>query len=157
MPPLANQRHEAFARLISRGEAASTSYGNIYHVSDHVAETAGSRLMRNVRVAERVAELKGQAANRTLIDIEFLTNELLENARRARAAKQFAAVTSSLGLIAKLHGLVIDKQESMVLHRPAPLPTKLLELTEEEWVAQFSTGTGPRPALTGRAGGVRYE
>ncbi len=42
-------------------------------------------------------------------------------------------------------------------HRPAPLPTKVLELTEEEWTAQFSTGPGPRPALTEGAKRLKAE
>lgn len=113
-----------------------------------MADANGSRLLRNARVAERIAELKGKLCEKTLIDAEFLTKELLENVRLARAAKQFAAVTSSLGLIAKLHGLIVDKQESVIRHAPAPLPTAMLELSEDEWRAQFSRASGPMPALT---------
>lgn len=151
MGALQNARHESFCRLVSKGESASKAYSAIYHVRGRTAENSGSRLMGNDGVQKRIAELQGQAAKKTLIDIEFLTNELLENARLARQAKQFAAVTSSLGLIAKLHGLVVDRQESVVQHRPAPLPTHVVELSETEWIAQFGGGTGPLPALTDAA------
>ncbi|MBW9116620.1 Terminase small subunit [Rhizobium cauense] len=151
MPPLSNQRWEAFARAISRGESGAAAYRGTYHTTGNAAEVNGSKLLRNAKVAERIAELKGRLCEKTLIDVEFLTNELLENARLARQARQFAAVTSSLALVAKLHGLIVDKQESVISHRPAPLPTKLLELSESEWVAQFSRASGPMPALTERA------
>ncbi|MEK1855187.1 MAG: hypothetical protein AAAC48_25825 [Phyllobacterium sp.] len=39
---------------------------------------------------------------------------------------------------ARLLGLEAARQLE-IAHKPAPLPTKVLELTQEEWTAQFST------------------
>jgi len=147
MLPLLNQRHEAFARLISRGEAASRAYGAVYHVTGNVAETAGVRLLRNVQVAKRIAELKGQAAQRTEKTVASLVQDLDDAIAFAQKCKNPSAVVAAIALQARLLGLEAPKQLE-VMHRPAPLPTKVLELTEEEWAAQFSVGTGSRPALT---------
>ncbi|PTM96491.1 hypothetical protein [Mycoplana dimorpha] len=38
---------------------------------------------------------------------------------------------------AKLLGLEAPRQLE-IMHKPAPLPTRVLELTEEEWTAQFA-------------------
>ncbi|MEF0939874.1 Terminase small subunit [Rhizobium sp. BR 362] len=148
MPPLSNQRHEGFCRLISRGEAASRAYGAVYHTTGNNAEAAASRLLRNVKVANRIAELKGAAAKRTLKTVESLVSDLDEVIVFARQCGNPAAMVSAIAAQARLLGLEAPKQLE-VMHKPAPLPTKVLELTEAEWQAQFSTGRGPKPALTG--------
>ncbi|KQV68417.1 Terminase small subunit [Rhizobium sp. Root1220] len=147
MPPLSNQRHEGFCRAVSRGEAASTAYGAVYHVASHVAEVNGSRLLRNAKVIDRVAELKGQAAKRTEKTVASLVADLDEVIEFARQCRNPAAMVAAVTAQARLLGLMAPSQLE-ILHRPAPLPTSILELTEEEWTAQFSTGPGPRPALT---------
>lgn len=148
MTPLSNQRHEAFARLISRGEAASRAYGAIYHVTGNNAEAAASRLLRNVKVSERIRELKGLAAKRSEKTVASLVEDLDEIIAFARQCGNPAAMVSAVNSQARLLGLMVDKSEVTVAHRPAPLPTRLLELSEDEWRAQFGSGTGPRPALT---------
>ncbi len=150
MSPLSNQRHEAFSRAISRGEAASTAYGSVYHVTGKVAETNGWRLLRNAEVVDRVAELKGMAAQRTEKTVASLVANLDEAIVFAKQCKNPSAVVAAIIAQARLLGLEAPRQLE-VMHKPAPLPTKLLELTEEEWTAQFSTGPGPRAALTGHA------
>jgi len=147
MPTLSNQRHEAFARLVARGEPASTSYSGIYHVSDRVAETNGSRLLRNAQVSQRVGELKEMAAKQTTKTVESLVSELDAVIEFARKCGNPNAMVSAIGLQAKLLGLMAPTQLEIIRHAPAPLPTKLLELSEAEWRAQFGGGTGPKPAL----------
>lgn len=142
MPMLSNQRHEAFARAISRGEAASRAYGAVYHTTGNVAESAGVRLLRNVQVAQRVAELKGGAAERTEKTVASLVADLDEAIIFARQCNNPSAVVSAITAQAKLLGLESPRQLE-VMHRPAPLPTKVLELTVEEWTAQFSTRLPP--------------
>jgi hypothetical protein len=44
------------------------------------------------------------------------------------------------GLIARLNGLIVDRSEVTVAHKPAPWPTKILELSEDDWVRQFGQG-----------------
>jgi hypothetical protein len=138
MPALFNLKWEAFARAVVRGGPASHAYAEAYHVKGNVAEASAARLLRNVQVAHRVAELQEQVQVRTIVTIEGLTRDLFEIKRQAMIDGKYAAAVSALQLIAKMHGFLIDRSEQVVMHRPAPLPTKLLELTEEEWRAQFS-------------------
>lgn len=154
MPPLGNQRHEGFCRAVSRGEALSTAYSAVYHVGTHVAEVNGSRLLRNAKVAERVAELKGQAAKRTEKTVASLVADLDEAFDLAKQCNNPAAMVAAIMAQARLLGLEAPRQFE-VLHKPAPLPTRVLELTEQEWTAQFASGLRPRPALTGVASGGR--
>jgi len=147
MSPLPNQRHEGFARAICRGEAASTAYGSIYHVTGRVAEANGWRLLRNAEVADRIAELKGMAAQRTEKTVASLVADLDEAIVFAKQCKNPTAVVAAITAQARLLGLEAPRQLE-VIHKPAPLPTKVLELSEEEWMAQFGTGSGPKKALT---------
>ena len=73
-----------------------------------------------------------------MVTIEGLTRDLFEIERQAMIDGKYAAAVSALELIAKMHGFLIDRSEQVVMHRPAPLPTMLLELSEEEWRAQFA-------------------
>ncbi|MBB3645721.1 hypothetical protein FHX14_001900 [Rhizobium sp. BK619] len=148
MAALKNQRHEAFARAICRGESASKAYSGIYHVTGNNAEAAASRLLRNVKVAERISELQGTAAKRTTKTVESLVADLDEIIAFARQCGNPTAMVAAVNTQAKLLGLMIDRSETTVLQRPAPLPTKVLELSESEWIAQFSKGPGQRHALT---------
>ncbi|MBB3298092.1 MULTISPECIES: terminase small subunit [unclassified Rhizobium] len=150
MPPLSNQRHEAFSRLIAKGEAASRAYSNAYGVSGRTAEVSAHRLMRNDAVLDRIAELQGAAAQRTVKTVESLVSDLDETIAFARECRNPAAMVAAINAQARLLGLVVERSEVSVLHRPAPLPTKILELTEAEWTAQFSASRpGPKPALAG--------
>jgi len=74
----------------------------------------------------------------------------------AQKCKNPSAVVAAIALQARLLGLEAPRQLE-VMHRPAPLPTKVLELTEDEWTAQFATGTGSRPALTEGARQLKAE
>lgn len=148
MPALQNARHEGFARAVARGEPASRAYSSIYHVTGNNAEAAGSRLLRNVKVANRIAELKGAAAKKTVKTVESLVADLDEAIELARRTNNPSGMTAAILGQAKLLGLMAPQQLE-ILHKPAPLPTRILEMSELEWREQFSfpvTGSR-RPAL----------
>jgi hypothetical protein len=147
MPALSNFKWEAFARAVVRGGPASHAYAKAYNVKGNVAEASAARLLRNVQVAHRVAELQEQVQVRTIVTIDSLTRDLFEIKRQAMSERKYAAAVSALELIAKMHGFLIGRSEQVVMHRPAPLPTKLLELTEDEWRRQFDP-TYPKTAPT---------
>lgn len=83
--------------------------------------------------------------------VEELLVELEEARVSALEADQpGAAVNATIGK-ARLLGLLIDRKEvDMVMHRPAPLPTKAIELDEAEWIRQFDPDAGGK--LVGNAG-----
>ncbi|MGO8546680.1 Terminase small subunit [Rhizobium ruizarguesonis] len=149
MPPLSNQRHEGFCRAICRGESAAKAYASVYGVTGHAAEASASRLLRNAAVLDRIDELQNGAAKRTEKTVESLVADLDEAAAFARQCGNPTALVSAIMAQAKLLGLAIDRTESVVLQRPAPWPTNVIELSEEQWIAQFGQGPGPMRALSG--------
>ena len=100
------------------------------------AETKASRLVSNGKIASRVAELQAKAAEKTGITIKSLTDDLIRLRMLAEANAQVAAGVAAVGMIAKLHGLVIDKaQVEAIVRRPAPAPgiEAGVILSEEDW------------------------
>jgi phage terminase small subunit len=77
MSALRNARHEAFARAIVRGGTGRAAYGAAgYRAQGAVADAAASRLLGNVKVAARIAELKGVAAQASTIEAARVLDEL---------------------------------------------------------------------------------
>ncbi|TAX75701.1 Terminase small subunit [Rhizobium ruizarguesonis] len=148
MTVLKNSRHEAFCLAVVRGESATGAYANVYRATGRTAEVNGSKLLRNTAVGERIIELQGTAAKRTTKTVESLVADLDEIIAFAGQCGNPTAMVAAVNTQAKLLGLMIDRSETTVLHRPAPLPTKVLELSESEWIAQFGKGPGPRLAVT---------
>jgi hypothetical protein len=62
-------------------------------------------------VAQRVAELQQEHRERHAVTVDSLTQELEEARMVATAEKQGAAMTSATMGKAKLHGLLVDKNE----------------------------------------------
>lgn len=143
-----SHKQELFILFILKGEAGSRAYrmAGYKAANDDVAEAAASRLLSSVKVETRLNELRQAIQVRTVVTVEGLTTMLFQDREDARKEGKYAAAVSALQLIAKLHGLMIDRTEVEITHRPAPLPTKLLELSEDEWRQQFSL---ERPVNTG--------
>jgi len=67
MPQLKNSRHEAFCLGIVKGEAAGAAYAAAGY-SKRGADQSASQLLRNPKIAARIAELKEAAADATVMD-----------------------------------------------------------------------------------------
>lgn len=144
-----NQRQERFCLLIVKGETQSRAYALAGYSckKQEVIATKASELVRNENVAKRIAELQARIREEHIIDLNFMTDELLDIVAKSKLALQFGAATSAMGLLGKMHGLVVERGEVTVLHRPAPLPTAVLELSEEDWLRQFSRADRKLQAL----------
>jgi phage terminase small subunit len=112
MAVLENTRHELFAQAIAKGSSQREAYLNAgYDVKPEVADAAASRLLSDVRVESRVAELLELAATETEKTITDIVKMLEEDRAMARDLKQpSAAITAAMG-IAKVLGLIVDKNE----------------------------------------------
>lgn len=136
MPILANARHERFAQEIAKGIPASTAYVTAgYKPNDGNACV----LKGKQRIAARVGEILGKAAESTGVSVESLTRELFRVLEQAGSLKADAAGTNAWRQtvmdIAKLNGLIVEQQE--VRHgRLDGLPTdereRLVELFNRE-------------------------
>ncbi|WP_245273379.1 terminase small subunit [Phyllobacterium sp. UNC302MFCol5.2] len=141
-------RQEAFCRNLARGLSQYEAYTRAGYRSKgrNAADAHAARLVRNGKVKTRLIELKGRAAKRTEKTVASLVADLDEAIVFARKCNSPSAVVAAINAQAKLLGLEAPRQLE-VMHRPAPLPTKVLELTEEEWRQQFSTPLGlPGPS-----------
>jgi len=134
-------KQERFVLLILKGEVQSTAYEKAgYGVkSTKVAATNASNLMKKPNIQGRIAELQAALAKKTVISLESITDDLLEIRLKAIAAGSYGPAVAATVAVAKLHGFMVEKSEVMINHRPAPLPTKILELSEDEWIEQFGT------------------
>ncbi|MBZ9654008.1 terminase small subunit [Phyllobacterium lublinensis] len=140
-------RQEAFCRSLAEGHSQYEAYQKAGYRSmgRNATDAHAARLARNGKVADKVAELKGQAAIRTEKTVAKLVAELDEVIVFARQCNNPSAMVSAVATQARLLGLEAPRQLE-IAHKPAPLPTRTIELSQEEWIAQFSTPLRlPRP------------
>ena len=121
MPVLANSRHERFAQELAKGKTADEAY----QLAGYKPSRANaSTLKANQNVSDRVEELKERAAARVEVSIASVTENLLRIARSAEAlaeASGLSVARASHMDVAKLNGLVVDKQENKTDLRVIPI------------------------------------
>jgi hypothetical protein len=106
--PLKNPRHERFAQELAKGKSQGQAYRDAGYEGD---ETAACRLSKNVKVRDRIEELKARAAARVEVTVADIARQLDEDREFAKECGQAgAAVSASLGK-AKVLGLIVDRQE----------------------------------------------
>jgi len=112
MGVLTNPKHELFAQALAKGKTQVDAYADAdYDAVGKIAEAAASRLLRNVKVAARVAELQKGAARRVECTVADIARQLDEDRDFARQLDNpSAAISATLGK-AKVLGLIVDKAE----------------------------------------------
>lgn len=116
MSALANARHERFAQELAKGKSQTDAYIEAGYKGD---VTAASRLSRNVKVQDRVAELKERAATRAEITVADITERLLkiaEKGEKSDEAPMLSVARASLMDAAKLNGWIVEKGEHQHKH-----------------------------------------
>lgn len=132
MPVLANNRHEIFAQQIAKGASQRDAYRLAGFKVDNIkaADASASKLLSSSKVADRVAELQTQVAERivetTGVSKSWIIAKLVENVERAMQATpvydkkgeptgeytyQGNVANRALELIGKEHGMFIDRKE----------------------------------------------
>lgn len=120
MPQLENVRHEKFARLVAAGDHASVAYvGAGYSAKNpETAKAAASRLLSDVNVSARVAEIRAeleQAAQKAAtVTKEWIVEKLRENALRALEIDQGNVANRALELLGKEIGMFVERRETKV-------------------------------------------
>jgi phage terminase small subunit len=135
-------KQKRFCLLIVEGETQSKAYQLAGYAvkGERVASANASQLLDKPNIQAFIAEQQQQAANRTLVTVESITANLERICANAERAGSFGPAVAAQQVIARLHGLLIEKSEVSVMHRPAPLPTKIIELSEADWIRQFGQG-----------------
>ena len=108
-------KQEAFALAVVEGSNNSDAYRLAYDAENMSDDTIWRRahdVAKNGKVTARIALLRADAAERCIVTVVSVTNEL-ERARVAALAdgKYSAAVAASMGK-AKINGLITDKVET---------------------------------------------
>lgn len=132
MPALANPRHERFAQELAKGKSATEAYAEAGYEE---SRSAASRLSSNVNVQARVAELQERAAANVVISREWVLEQLVDNAKLAKAAGDIAPSNQALNLIGKELGMFVERTENVNIEHVVSddLPTA------EEWETEHGT------------------
>lgn len=111
-------KQEAFVRAYVETGCASDAYRASYDCSsmtDKSVHENASKLLRNAKVAPRIAHLRAQHQERHDITVDRLTDmavKAYDLAMKESVEAPAAAVAAVMG-IAKLHGLIIDKSQNL--------------------------------------------
>jgi len=137
-------KQQAFVQALIKGATYADAYkkaGFPGGQSHSVAAVNGSRLAaKNAEVQRALKDHREElrrVTNLEACDIIAMLMETRQLASRADPPQASAAVAAAMG-IAKLLGLAVDKSEAHIVHhKPAPLPTTLVELSQADWQRQF--------------------
>ena len=109
MPVLKNARHERFIQGVVKGISPGPAYTAAgYEVTGNSAESAAARLLRNVQVKKRYAELMAPAIEAVELSVERVLDEITCHA--------FYDITQILN---------VDDQGNVTMRDPTSLPQDL--------------------------------
>lgn len=134
-------KHELVLLHVLNGLPGSHAYAMVYGQDRGKAtcEVNASRILSSAKVKARRAELLAARAAATPISIEFLTAETLATIGEARALGQGSAALQGYQLVAKLHGLLVDKvQTDVLIRKPSSSPESPDDMAPDEWLNQYA-------------------
>ncbi len=156
MAILQNARHERFVQGVVKGISPGPAYTAAgYTATGNSAESAAARLLRNVQVQARRAELQGSTAKQ-ITDVRDLARQCTEDAVNTlksvmmdKLANSSARVAAANGLLDRGHGKATQHIEAeLSVYDSLSLAEKqaLLEVLESLDVDEEGNSDGP--ALT---------
>jgi phage terminase small subunit len=130
MPALANPRHERFAQELVKGASASDACRAV-----GIDPRNSTRLMKNDEISRRVDELQERAVSDVLLSREWVLEQLVDNATKAKQAGDFGPSNQALNLLGKELGMFIERTENVNIEHVVSddLPTA------EEWETEHGT------------------
>lgn len=130
MAALANPRHERFAQETAKGLSASDACRAV-----GIDPRNSTRLTKNDEIAARVEELKERSASNVMLSREWVLEQLVDNASKAKAAGDFGPSNQALSLLGKELGMFVERTENVNIEHvvSGDLPTA------EEWEAEHGT------------------
>lgn len=131
MPILSNHRWERFAQELAKGLVPEEAY---QAAGFKPARQNAHRLMTKDDVRARVDELKQRAAADVQVSREWVLEQLIDNASKAKQAGDFGPSNQALSLIGKELGMFVERSENVnINHDVSDQP-----LSEDEWEAQHA-------------------
>lgn len=148
MAVLGNAKHERFAVEVAKGYSSTEAYKTAgYACEGSSAWAAASRLLRDVRVRARIAELQNRVAAKAELTIEKLIEYADEVRVAAVEAKQHAAAVSAIKEMGVLSGLRVEKSERLIKQDVRSLSDDELDAAIADALAREEAKAGI-PALT---------
>ncbi|MBF0189502.1 MAG: terminase small subunit [Magnetococcales bacterium] len=110
------EKQEAFARAYVESGNASEAYRSSYNVQPNTKQQSitrkGYQLLNTPHILARIESLHARARERHHdITVDFLTKNLKDAIEIARSKEQPNAMVQAVMALAKLHGMLNDKQE----------------------------------------------
>jgi NH3-dependent NAD+ synthetase len=122
-------KQEAFCQAIADGMDQATAYRIAYDADgmkdDSVYQNA-SKLMKNAKVAPRIAELRSQVQEKQLWTREMSVKGLIQAYRIAQEAKTSTGMTAAVKELNVMHGFNEPTKLSVDL--------KFKPITDEDWL-----------------------
>jgi phage terminase small subunit len=133
-----NAKQEAFCQAVVAGIKPRQAYIDAgYQGVNGVADASASRMLKSVKIRQRISTLRRNAVKATGITVVKLTEMLLDDRALARRRGQVGAAIAADVAIGKLHGHFVEKKQLAVIAKPG-FSLDVLELTEDEWSRQFA-------------------
>jgi len=115
MPKLKKAQHEVFAQAIFKGSTITDAAIEAGY-SEKTAHAQGSRLLKNVKVSERVKELQNRVENKNIASVTERKEILTELAR---------------GNLTDYLEMLPDGATTLTFEKDSPNPRAVLEVTEQ--------------------------
>jgi hypothetical protein len=144
-------KQEAFAQAYLETGNASAAYRKAYdaqRMQENALNVQASRMLKHPKVALRIEQLQRKHQKRHEVTIDTLTEKLEAALAKAMAEPKgaSAAVSAVMG-IGKLHGLIVDKQETTRKRDVADITdAELADLARSGSKGASEKETGPRGA-----------
>lgn len=135
MPILDNARHERFAQGLAKGLTADAAYTEAGYTPNR---KNASRLKTDEDIQRRVEELQSRATEGIIVTKQWLIEQLIDTASRAKDDATRASEVAALKEIATITGHRIERQEhesNVNLNVISDEP-----ITEDEWEARMADG-----------------
>ena len=111
LPVLENPRHEIFAQELAKGKSATDAYIAAGYESKG-AQQASSRLLSNVVVRERVADIQARGAALAEVTVKSLILEAEEARKLAMRTEQPSAAVAAIREKGILSGKRVERSEN---------------------------------------------
>ena len=134
MPALTNPKHERFAVEVSQGVSATEAYVIAGYKPN---QPSAARLLSNVMVKDRIAEIQARSAIKTEITLASLIQEAAEIQEAAKADKQFSAATAAFTAKAKLSGHWVERAATENVNKNYVVSADPI-VNVEDWEAEHS-------------------
>jgi len=111
-------KQEQFSQLVANGMSQSDAYRQAYNaqnMADNVIHVKASELSKNGKVTVRIKEIQAEIRDEMQISLKSQTVVLKELSEKAQQYDNPSGISAAIKAemeINKLHGLIIDKQET---------------------------------------------